>query len=1459
MITFRHRVSGAECRECYLNLKDEAGTGYGGRLPAHGTPLVVFDQAGRQFHTKKHLGSQLWRGKGGGLGLWFRLNGVQPGAIILIEYSPSERADDRQHVIHLHVVEGAKVSVAEGAPVSEHEPVSAQDVPIDVLGLSTRPYNALRRIGVDTIAQLARMSAEEIHGVYGIGARSYAEIEEKLSTYLEYDQRLRQVPAPPKPEGATPRSDPPAPQEDQALLNDTPPGRGSGEAEEEQTPDTMQPEAITKGPPVTIADWERHLRPRLQQVELVGEIPITARDCDRLGQAIRLRVQTLGHGRAMKELQFDYPCALAVYLVAQGVYGYRGGDYWTEVVQTTGLKRARAWQIGQAFEGILENLQLPLFPDMRAQAHRYVSLILAHGGIPDYCLADFFGRMLQPAVTQAYYAGMSTEELIDEWLWHASSRYFVDKPVLRFLRFGGEVAVDFVERCREMAVEYVDAGVVSEAQEIGLPERVVASYQQWIVEQSAEQVQREATDRWRLRKPQVLVDPWGEGVFLDLPPQQVPATAIYSDIAWQVQAGDETHSIPVRIRRTGFDRKTETEAIPLSQPAEGYQVSLLVDNQAKRTWRYQGVSEECPLLVFDPEQGGLLSWTRSLPAKRLGLLYPETLSLRVGGEGQLLEALPRLPWGWASLRGEIWDLARAGRVSLVGDDGEVLSATLRPDESSLRPELVGGQLLSQEVRGARAPVYVGPPPSIRIPLTGRSDPGEELARWRLRVHNMWPAAPILDVTATLAELRPALSPGEKGADLPLGLPSLLGDAPRGSFVVRLRGPLGRDAEFTLRLVPHLVICGHEILYVPDAQSGPQPATLLVETRSGDSLECQAAGGQCRIQACERHEDVWQYEIGASPDVAEVELTVVRSAPSGDAIRVPVSVPIRRLRWALIGDQTGLSRREWTGRIIRRPIEALLQSQSPCLLVALPLAEEDGTSLQLRLVDVDNEELQVADPISPPRGHRPWRFELAGFLDTVRTSRSPVLRVELNAENLPGLDMPLRLPVLSLTQTLIVSDVELRARRVNGRVVFELAWREPTPLRNRHVRFWPLWRPWDPVLEQIVPDEVEGAYAFNVPPNRLGPGKYRIEFLVVDPWAPPEAVRSPPGGAPSTADVELISPERRLQYLDARMEEGGPGFELLLERAFIYRDMGNPQAAQLAWQWCFDHLDDGTIPQILALADLVEATGDQATLTGLKLKMFAPARVEHLLQEHNRVSTEHFQRYLDRLPRSGLLHRATSRQLLSVDDETVRLHAVQQLIRRNDTLGVDAVLRWVEAATLSDADATAILRLSGQFSADYLEGRLDNPTALRLLEALSLELGDRTPVVRPGIWVCTDAGWGRIERIEDLTGRSVQQYIRGQTDYRLFVTLRPSIDAEPIEVDLTRKLISFCEAVCIYTCTKCKGCSACDWSLLVNRHDKVAHGGVGPAYRKERVTFRSLRTLEYSARPPLEAGLGLWNR
>lgn len=1205
-------------------------------------------------------------------------------------------------------------------------------------------------------------------------------------------------------------------------------------------------------------DWEQRLSAQVQHVELLGEIPISPAECRELGQVLCFLVRFVGHSAGLRGLKAAFPHVLATYLVSEGIYGYQGGDYWSQVTENSGLGKNYAWQVGQAFEQILEELGLPLFYDMRAEAHRYVSLILAHGGIPNYCLPDFFDNMLQPAVTRARYDGMTPAELISEWVWHASGRYFTDKPVLRFLQYGGQVSEDFVGRCREMAQRYLEEGIMPSPEELGLPSRVVEAYGEWVVEQGADRLRREQADRWRLRKPQILVYPWGEGVILDLPPQQVPATQLFAQISWRVVAGDEAQTLPVRVRRMGFDRGTEAQTIALSQPAEAYEVSLFVDDDVMRTWRYEGVTERRPLLVFDPDSGALVQWLHSLPARRLSLLYRRDLELQVEGDGTRSAELPRMPWGWAGFRGETWDLTRAKSIQLVSAVGTVLSAPVQPDESSKRPYLVGGQPLTSEGLGVHASVYVGTPPSIRVPLSRRAG-SDELSRWRLTLSSRWSAIPGLRITKTLSELRPHMICAEEHVDVPLSAAVLLGEKPIGNFIVQLRGPLGRDAEIRLRLLPHLVICGHEDPFIPEPGAGPTPATLLIETQRGQALECLGEGEPLQVKVLDQAGQFWHHEVELAPEVSEAQLTVVHPLPDGNLVRVPVPVRVRRLRWALTGEAMGTAQRVWGGKTIRCSVDELLQLRSPLLFVALPLNHDEQAHMRLRLLDGDGAELQATEVITARPGQGVWRFDLAAFLDTLRHSSSPVLRFELMGWNLPGHEEPVCLPLLSVTQTLVVQDVQLKFHRANGAVECDLRWSERIRLRNRQVRFWFLWRPWEPVIERSVPDDAAGEMRFRARGDELCSGKFRVEFLVADPWVAPAAPERPVADAPSCADVAVTSPEVHLQDLERTLQQETEQFELRLERAHVYADLGDHGRAQADWQWCFQNLDEGMPPQILALLDLLQSTGQEPSAKALRMKMFARSRLDRLLQAHSLgcLSPQHLQAYLAALPRSDLLREDACARLLSVPDETVRLHAVQQLIRRSNPLGPDTLVRWVENAEVSEADAVALLMLNGGFSADCLEQQMENATALRLLEALARELGDRTPIVYPGVWVYSDVGWGRIERIEEQSGQPVTKFFSSQSDFRLHVTLRPRGDAEPIVVDLAAGSITFTRSDKVHTCTGCEQFSASDCYLIVNRHNRGAHDGCGPGFRREKGVTRTLRTLGYSTKAPPDDGFGGW--
>lgn len=61
--------------------------------------------------------------------------------------------------------------------------------PIEILELSTRSHNALRRAGIDTVGQLHRAYGNGgLFRVRGLGKNSILEIRDKLGNYIESQQ-----------------------------------------------------------------------------------------------------------------------------------------------------------------------------------------------------------------------------------------------------------------------------------------------------------------------------------------------------------------------------------------------------------------------------------------------------------------------------------------------------------------------------------------------------------------------------------------------------------------------------------------------------------------------------------------------------------------------------------------------------------------------------------------------------------------------------------------------------------------------------------------------------------------------------------------------------------------------------------------------------------------------------------------------------------------------------------------------------------------------------------------------------------------------------------------------------------------------------------------------------------------------------------------------------------------------
>ncbi len=325
-----------------------------------------------------------------------------------------------------------------------------------------------------------------------------------------------------------------------------------------------------------------------------------------------------------------YPSLTAVVTVGTGIYHYNQGDFWSAFPMLDTSADGSVW--GKRFEDFLKKHEtLETFHFL--EGHRYVAPILAHGGVPQSCLPDFF-----TLITQYGDPEQSSQELIELLKEHKNYMDHIDKPIQRFLLYGGEVAEEFVARVLALwqSRERGDGEGT-----LGLPRRVVEAFATWYAEHKPSQSQRLR----RLPRPELRIRPGDLGVFLYLPrcddhPKIGPKACWQAlDKKWAVT---RSHEIPLSLDKNW------------SVTCANY-VSLL-----------EGVTETSPAIFFDPSTGHAIPdpGRRRLPI-HLWAVYKE--SINPEPEPCYTEELP----GWSGFRVAVFDLTDCTHLHIGENHFEV--------------------------------------------------------------------------------------------------------------------------------------------------------------------------------------------------------------------------------------------------------------------------------------------------------------------------------------------------------------------------------------------------------------------------------------------------------------------------------------------------------------------------------------------------------------------------------------------------------------------------------------------------------------------------------------------------------------------------------------------------------------------------------------------------------------------
>lgn len=395
-------------------------------------------------------------------------------------------------------------------------------------------------------------------------------------------------------------------------------------------------------------DWlDVELRGALRGCSLVCEAPLSPEVVQRTSEAFR-------HAWAQGFPLTRFPAITAVYLATAARERYREGALWPQLPLDPCPAEAQQLQqrLGEAFTKAIERLSLARLDGLvRERASRYVSFIVAHSGIPDYCIPDFLSL-----VTGELEHGSSTaSDMIAGWRQSPNTKFKqTDKPVQRFLLYGGAVAENLLDRCIDLILAIAAEEALPDPELSGLPESLLDA-----VRTGTAVLPKSLSRRARIQAPTVRMQVWeriGPRIFL---PEA--SHALGEQGRWEVETDIGLFRAPTGKSMEVILGRSASWAVRLCD-STGRQL---------RVWRFAGPVDG--FLLFDGVTGLLLPSIEADPVRKV--FHDRVLLVRMSEscergplEGaRVVEDLGAFEGDWQSYVGEV--LALEGEVARlkIGD------------------------------------------------------------------------------------------------------------------------------------------------------------------------------------------------------------------------------------------------------------------------------------------------------------------------------------------------------------------------------------------------------------------------------------------------------------------------------------------------------------------------------------------------------------------------------------------------------------------------------------------------------------------------------------------------------------------------------------------------------------------------------------------------------------------------
>jgi hypothetical protein len=1043
----------------------------------------------------------------------------------------------------------------------------------------------------------------------------------------------------------------------------------------------------------SLKQWEEYLSGAMPRVRLLSELGLNYQDMLEIASLIKgENAKRPNVHRTTAYLVDNFPCTFVAFLAAFAAQNTER-EFWDALarlleVSSGDLNNAK-WR--NYFIDILENNKKTTFDTV---GFKYVANMRIHGGIPSYSLRDFFSNMLLPSIEKPEYIELKGKELLDALLERSAVQFFTDSTVRNFFEYSDEIGLEFLESSRRIAREYRSKKKISPGH--NLPE--------YVVQRLINFLEYREDEIHGLRHPRVKFDVDGDGLLLELPGEPLSGADVHGNQArWQVYQNHQlVKEINSRILPSGRDVLTAEQTIPIGYMVEPFQVRFGVPDKdggfhQMREWTFDIRSQDVSNFFVFREDWALLRWSQALPAQTLLLVYPKDVSLVFEGNARLIHTPEIYAEGWNKWQANYFSLEGAWSLSLKKGD-EVIAVI--PIQKQLElPRLIGNAF---EPNLDPKPLYIGRPPKLWISLRPGVRAEDELKHWHVEINSVWEAQPSLRQSFRLSEKSESVVLDKNALEFDLG--NILGSEPKGTFTLRVRGPLEIDVEFEFRVWPSLHIKDLPEFILPTED---QKTVLQFVLPVHAYLEPQAGETGIRIKG-----QYGQYDAEFDETVSLLDLKL--SWPlEASIIHVPFSLPAPRIQWRLVLGED--SKVEWTNQPIRKSVDVFLQSTNTvALILRMPRIERHLDHLVLQLVDPEkpNQALQEFPVQASVLGGDHVRFVLNAN-DTINQHRDlSVVEFQLLLANKEGLYQ--RIVLFSLTREIDLSDIHIEETDDS----LFLLWKEPSPLRNRRVFIRSIWKVWVDAWNIKIPNEAYGRYDLLSAGYGLPPSWYEVHFYVAPSWE--QDIAAAPDH--STYIVRTISPEDQITWLDKQLgKHPEQSFLNHFERAGIYATVGDATKLDQEIQFCYTHLDQAGPKILLAFHEWLEKH-EPTTRRAVRMKMYNPEHLQNLFANYK--PGDDFRKKYQRYATETQLKAESALLLIeNENDPFIVFHCLRELIKRRDNrlLGIIALL--IEDGRLSDADALRLLRLDEQFYLTELDSSEATKTNLRLLSALLHNKGE----------------------------------------------------------------------------------------------------------------------------------------